>query len=60
MIGSDGRHVLDKNKNPIMLDNEIRHIKGAIIIILLDQKGLPVLNSIGESILINKEGNPIN
>ena len=60
LIGSDGRPVLDKKNNPIMLDDQNKPIKGTGITILLDQSGMPVLNTIGEPILINKDGKPIN
>ena len=60
LIGSDGRPVIDKKNNPIMLDENNKPIKGTGITILLDQSGKPLLNTIGEPILINKEGKPIN
>ena len=60
LIGSDGRPVIDKKNNPIMLDENNRPVKGTGINILLDQAGKPILNSIGEPILINKDGKPIN
>lgn len=60
LIGSDGRPVIDKKNNPIMLDENNKPIKGTGIKILLDQSGKPLLNTIGEPILINKEGKPIN
>ena len=43
-----------------MLDENNKPIKGTGIKILLDQSGKPLLNTIGEPILINKEGKPIN
>ena len=60
LIGSDGRPVIDKKNNPIMLDENNKPIKGTGITILLDKSGKPLLNTIGEPILINKEGKPIN
>ena len=59
-IGSDGRPVLDKKNNQIIPEHENKPIKGKGITILLDQSGMPVLNTIGEPILINKDGKPIN
>ena len=60
LIGSDGRPVIDKNNKPIMLDDNNRPVKGTGISLLLDQIGMPILNTIGEPILINKDGKPIN
>ena len=60
LIRSEERPDLDKRDNPILLDKKDNPIKDKGVSILLDQFGKPILNTIGEPIVINKEGRPIN
>ena len=59
---SEERPVIDKKDNPFLLDKKDNPIKDTDtgVSILMDQFGKPILNTIGEPILINKEGRPIN
>ena len=61
LIENNDKPVIDNANNPNISDKNTNHpIQDRDISILLDQFGKPILNSIGEPILINEEGRPIN
>lgn len=60
LIGSDGKPILDSNKNFIILDQNNKPVENKDIKVLLSEDGTPILNKRGKPILTDKEENPLN
>ena len=59
-IGSDGKPILDSNKNFIILDQNNKPVENKDIKVLLSEDGTPILNERGKPILTDKDENPLN
>ena len=60
LIGSDGKPILDSNKNFIILDQNNKPVENKDIKVLLSEDGTPILNERGKPILTDKDENPLN
>ncbi len=60
LIGSDGKPILDSNKNFIILDQNNKPVENKDIKLLLSEDGTPMLNKRGKPILTDKDENPLN
>ena len=60
LIGSDGKPILDSNKNFIILDQNNKPVENKDVKVLLSEDGTPILNKRGKPILTDKEENPLN
>ena len=60
LIGSDGKPILDSNKNFIILDQNNKPVENKDIKVLLSEDGTPMLNKRGKPILTDKDENPLN
>ena len=60
LIGSDGKPILDSNKNFIILDQNNKPVENKDIKLLLSEDGTPILNERGKPILTDKDENPLN
>ena len=60
LIGPDGIPMKDTLNNFIILDDKNIPVLDSGITVLLDKYGKPILNSSGEPILLDSDGNPIN
>ena len=60
LIGSDGKPILDSNKNFIILDQNNKPVENKDVKVLLSEDGTPILNKRGKPILTDKDENPLN
>ena len=60
LIGSDGKPILDSNKNFIILEQNNKPLENKDIKVLLSEDGTPILNERGKPILTDKDENPLN
>ena len=60
LIGSDGKPILDSNKNFIILEQNNKPLENKDIKLLLSEDGTPMLNKRGKPILTDKDENPLN
>ena len=59
LIGSNGKPIRDKNNNPIFLDSDGNVVQDPDIKLLLDKSGFPILNTLGQPIILDKNKNPL-
>ena len=60
LIGSDGKPILDSNKNFIILDQNNKPVENKDVKVLLSEDGTPILNERGKPTLTDKDENPLN